>query len=102
MSVGVVNARFAKPIDKAMVAQTLADDRFVVTLEEGTTVAGFGSAFLEEANSQGLDTRKIKRLALPDTFVEHGERADLLAQSGLHTQGIAQACQQWSSAPANS
>ncbi len=102
MSVGVVNARFAKPIDKQMVAETLADDRFVVTLEEGTTVAGFGSAFLEEANTQGLDTRKIKRLALPDVFVEHGERADLLAQSGLHVQGIAQACQQWSSAPANS
>ncbi|QEG40254.1 1-deoxy-D-xylulose-5-phosphate synthase [Roseimaritima ulvae] len=97
LSVGVVNARFAKPIDKAMVARTLADDRFVVTLEEGTTVAGFGSAFLEEANTQGLDTRKIKRLALPDVFVEHGERGDLLAQSGLHVEGIAQACQQWNS-----
>ncbi|WP_237607139.1 1-deoxy-D-xylulose-5-phosphate synthase [Roseimaritima sediminicola] len=98
LSIAVVNARFAKPIDRQMVQDSLADQRFVVTVEEGTGVAGFGSAFLEEANDLGLDTRRVKRLALPDTFVEHGERGDLLAQHGLHAEGIAAACEQFASA----
>lgn len=92
LSVGVVNARFVKPIDHEMVARSLADGRFVVTLEEGTIVGGFASAFLESAVDQGLDTRNIRRLALPDRFVEHGDRSDLLADSSLSAEGIAQTC----------
>ncbi len=100
LNVGVVNARFAKPIDREMVANSLADGKFVVTVEEGTIVGGFGSALLEEATEQGLDTRKVKRLALPDTFVEHGNRDDLLADCNLSAAGIAAACQAWSVARA--
>lgn len=92
LSVGVVNARFVKPIDHEMVARSLADGRFVVTLEEGTIVGGFASAFLESAVDQGLDTRNIHRLALPDAFVEHGDRSDLLADSSLSAEGIAATC----------
>lgn len=92
LSVGVVNARFVKPIDHEMVARSLADGRFVVTLEEGTIVGGFASAFLESAVDQGLDTRNIRRLALPDYFVEHGDRSDLLADSSLSAEGIAEIC----------
>lgn len=92
LSVGVVNARFVKPIDHEMVARSLADGRFVVTLEEGTIVGGFASAFLESAVDQGLDTRNIRRLALPDHFVEHGDRSDLLADSSLSAEGIAETC----------
>lgn len=92
LSIGVVNARFAKPIDTAMVAATLSDERFVLTVEEGTEVGGFGAAFLEAANAQGLDTRAVRRLALPDRFVEHGERADLLHDCGLSATAIADAC----------
>jgi 1-deoxy-D-xylulose-5-phosphate synthase len=43
---------------------------------------------LEAANSAGLDTRHIARLGLPDQFVEHGERAELLADLGLDVKGI--------------
>ncbi|MCM2375113.1 1-deoxy-D-xylulose-5-phosphate synthase [Aporhodopirellula aestuarii] len=92
LSVGVVNARFVKPIDHEMVAKSMADGRFVVTLEEGTIVGGFGSAFLESAADQRLDTRQIHRLALPDEFVEHGDRSDLLSDSSLSAEGIADAC----------
>ncbi|MFG0287946.1 MAG: 1-deoxy-D-xylulose-5-phosphate synthase [Rhodopirellula sp. JB044] len=92
LSVGVVNARFVKPIDHEMVAKSMADGRFVVTLEEGTTVGGFGSAFLESAADQRLDTRQIHRLALPDVFVEHGDRSDLLADASLSADGIANTC----------
>jgi 1-deoxy-D-xylulose-5-phosphate synthase len=61
----------------------------VVTVEEGTLEGGFGSALLEAANAAGLDTRAIVRLGLPDRFVEHGERAELLAELGLDAEGIA-------------
>jgi 1-deoxy-D-xylulose-5-phosphate synthase len=92
LSIGIVNARFVKPIDHQMVARALADHRFVVTLEEGTIVGGFGSAFLESAADQRLDTRVIHRLALPDLFVEHGDRGDLLADASLSAAGIVETC----------
>ncbi|TWT59236.1 1-deoxy-D-xylulose-5-phosphate synthase [Allorhodopirellula solitaria] len=92
LSVGVVNARFVKPIDHEMVARSMADGRFAVTLEEGTIMGGFASAFLESAADQGLDTRNIHRLALPDAFVEHGDRSDLLADCSLSAEGIAETC----------
>ena len=60
----------------------------VVTVEEGTLEGGFGSAVLEAANAAGLDTRNIVRLGLPDRFVEHGERAELLAELGLDVAGL--------------
>ena len=63
----------------------------VVTVEEGTLEGGFGSAVLEAANAAGLDTRNIVRLGIPDRFVEHGERGELLAELGLDVDGICRA-----------
>ncbi len=94
-SVAVVNARFAKPLDLEMVAAALADDRFVVVLEEASHIGGFGSAFLEAANELGLDTRRVKRLALPDQFVPHGDRSDLLEQFQLTSEAIVRVCEQY-------
>jgi len=65
-----------------------AEAALVVTVEEGTLEGGFGSAVLEAANEAGLDTRNILRLGLPDRFVEHGERGELLAELGLDPAGI--------------
>ena len=98
LSVGVVNARFAKPIDQDMVAEALADDKFVVTLEEGTEVGGFGGALLQCAASLRLDTRAVKVLALPDEFIEHGDRDDLLDEHGLSPRRIAETCREMASA----
>jgi len=57
-------------------------------------MGGFGSAVLEAAADAGLDTGKIRRLGVPDRFVEHGDREELLADLGLDAAGIARACRQ--------
>lgn len=92
LDVEVVNARFLKPIDREMVARTLGEGRFVVTVEEAAASGGFGSAFLEAAAAMRLDTRTLTRIALPDRFIEHGDRNVLLADLGLSPHGIAEAC----------
>jgi 1-deoxy-D-xylulose-5-phosphate synthase len=88
INVGVINARFAKPIDSQTLLRAVEEVPLVVTVEEGTLVGGFGSALLEAANAAGLDTRHVVRLGVPDRFVEHAERAELLADLGLDVTGI--------------
>ncbi|MBN1908297.1 MAG: 1-deoxy-D-xylulose-5-phosphate synthase [Pirellulales bacterium] len=92
LDVGVINARFVKPLDTATILEAVQECRFVVTVEEGTLMGGFGSAVLEAANDAGLDTRHVKRLGIGDAYVEHGSRAELLADLGLDAPGIAAAC----------
>jgi 1-deoxy-D-xylulose-5-phosphate synthase len=88
LEVGVINARFAKPLDRQTLLRAVEQLPLVVTVEEGTLEGGFGSALLEAANGAGLDTRHIVRLGLPDQFVEHAERPELLASLGLDVNGI--------------
>ncbi|HEY1861665.1 MAG TPA: 1-deoxy-D-xylulose-5-phosphate synthase [Gemmataceae bacterium] len=88
LDIGVINARFAKPLDSATLLKAVEDLPLVVTVEEGTLQGGFGSALLEAANAAGLDTRNIVRLGVPDQFVEHAERAELLSELGLDVNGI--------------
>jgi 1-deoxy-D-xylulose-5-phosphate synthase len=88
LDVGVVNARFCKPLDCATVLRAVDEATVVVTVEEGTLEGGFGSAVLEAANAAGLDTRNIIRLGIPDRFIEHAERGELLADLGLDIAGI--------------
>jgi 1-deoxy-D-xylulose-5-phosphate synthase len=88
MDVGVINARFAKPLDTATVLRAIEHCGFVITVEEGTLQGGFGSAVLEAANDAGLATTNVRRLGLPDQFVPHAERDELLADIGLNEDGI--------------
>jgi len=88
LSVGVINARFAKPLDKTTLLKAVEELPLVLTVEEGTLEGGFGSALLEAANAVGLDTRHILRQGLPDRFIEHGERGELLADLGLDVDGL--------------
>jgi 1-deoxy-D-xylulose-5-phosphate synthase len=88
LHLGVVNARFAKPLDRATLLKAVEELPLVVTVEEGALAGGFGSALLEAANGAGLDTRHVVRLGIPDRFVEHGERGELLAELGLDAEGI--------------
>ena len=92
IQVGVVNARFIKPLDAEVVLRPVRDCRFVVTVEEAALMGGFGSAVLEAASDAGLDTSRVRRLGIPDQFIEHGERHELLADLGLDAAGIASAC----------
>ncbi|MFU7558113.1 1-deoxy-D-xylulose-5-phosphate synthase [Roseiconus sp. JC912] len=94
LSIRVINARFAKPIDLDMVRDSIQSSRFVLTVEEHTKVGGFGSAFIEAAVSERLDTRSVYTVGLPDSFVEHGDRNDLLHQCGLSPQALADQCRQ--------
>jgi 1-deoxy-D-xylulose-5-phosphate synthase len=88
LHVGVINARFVKPIDKTTLLRAVEELPLVVTVEEGALAGGFGSALLEAASEARLDTRNVVRLGLPDRFVEHAERGELLADLGLDVNGI--------------
>ncbi len=88
LRIGVVNARFVKPLDKPTVLKAIEECGFVLTVEEGCLMGGFGSAVLEAANEAGLNTSHVRRLGLPDSFVLHAERDEQLAEVGLDVDGI--------------
>ncbi len=84
----VVNARFAKPLDEELIKKLSEEQPFVITVEEHAASGGFGSAVLECLNRLGMDTGKTRCLGIPDKFIEHGNRAKLLASLGLDAEGI--------------
>jgi 1-deoxy-D-xylulose-5-phosphate synthase len=88
LDVGVINARFAKPLDTETILRAVRECPFVITVEESSVVGGFGSAVLEAANDAALNTSHITRLGIPDRFVEHGERGDLLDSLDLSVRGL--------------
>ena len=94
LDVGVVNARFLKPLDSEVILRAIRECGFVVTLEEAALAGGFGSAVLEAAADAGLDASRVRRLGIPDIYVEHGERDELLADLGLDVAGIVRACRE--------
>ena len=87
----VVNARFCKPLDRKTILPLIEKMPFVLTVEEGTIEGGFGSAVLEACNAEGVDTRNVTRLGLPDEYVLHAERAEQFAELGLDMEGLCRA-----------
>jgi 1-deoxy-D-xylulose-5-phosphate synthase len=92
LEITVINARFVKPLDTALLLERIEAAPWTVTVEENALPTGFGSAVLEMVSDAGLAAGPITRLGLPDRFVEHGERGELLAELGLDAAGIAAAC----------
>jgi 1-deoxy-D-xylulose-5-phosphate synthase len=92
LDVGVINARFVKPLDTDVILRAVRRSGFVLTVEEGALMGGFGSAVLEAASDAGLETARISRAGVPDRFIEHGDRGALLAQLALDPAGISQTC----------
>jgi 1-deoxy-D-xylulose-5-phosphate synthase len=92
IEVGVINARFLKPLDTETILGAMRDTPFVFTVEEAALMGGFGSAVLEAASDAGVDASHVRRLGIPDQFIEHGERGELLADLGLDAAGIAATC----------
>ncbi|MEI7860986.1 MAG: 1-deoxy-D-xylulose-5-phosphate synthase [Planctomycetota bacterium] len=92
LEVGLINARFVKPLDTTLLLERIEAAPWVVTLEENVLPTGFGSAVLEAVNDASIVSGPIVRLGLPDRFVEHGERGELLADLGLDATGIAATC----------
>ncbi len=68
IELAVINARFVKPLDTRAILQAVREYPFVVTVEEGCLMGGFGSAVLEAASDAGLDTSHIRRLGIPDQY----------------------------------
>ncbi len=101
LDVGVVNARFVKPLDENVVSDVLRNSPFVVTVEEAALIGGFGSAVLEFAAERRLNTSHVCRLGIPDIFVEHGERVELLSDLGLDSEGVYRACKDMAQDTAN-
>lgn len=86
----VVNARFAKPLDSELILERASRIGRIITIEENTLCGGFGSAVLGLLESSGLSNVKVRRLGIPDEFVEHGHPSLLRAKYKLDAQGIAQ------------
>ncbi len=90
ISVAVLNARFAKPLDVSRIAALARQCRAVLTVEEHGACGGFGSAVMEALAEAGV-TVPVRSLAVPDRFVEHGDPAQQLHTLGLDSEGIAAA-----------
>ena len=91
LEVAVINARFVKPLDPAL-KERIEAAPWTVTVEDNALPTGFGSAVLELVADAGIPHGPIVRLGLPDRFVQHGERGELLAEVGLDATGIAATC----------
>jgi len=84
----VINARFLKPLDHELICHWAQRVGKVLTVEENVLQGGFGSAILELFEEQGLEGVQVKRLGIPDFFVEHGPQALLRAKYGIDERGI--------------
>jgi 1-deoxy-D-xylulose-5-phosphate synthase len=84
----VANARFAKPIDRELISTLATRFGKLVTVEENTLNGGFGSSVLEYLEESGLHDVKLRRIGIPDEFVEHGSPAQLRAKYNLDAKGI--------------
>ncbi len=79
--------RFVKPMDEEMVLEMAATHDVIVTVDENAVQGGAGSAVNERLAANGVKV-SVLNLGLPDRFIEHGSRADMLKDAGLDTAGI--------------
>jgi 1-deoxy-D-xylulose-5-phosphate synthase len=80
--------RFAKPLDEAMLHEVFSRYKKIITIEDGTIVGGVGSAILEFMSDHGY-TAQVRRLGMPDKFIEHGEPNELYTECGFSAEQIA-------------
>jgi len=86
----VANMRFVKPLDEALVLELAASHELLLTVEENAVMGGAGSAVNECLAARGL-TVPVYNLGLPDRFLDHGTREELLEEAGLTVEGILRA-----------
>ena len=99
LNVAVVNARFAKPLDTALIRQWIATGKPVVIVEDHAISGGFGSAVLELAAAAGLSAANVRLMGIPDRFIPHASRLEQLVDAGLDATHIAVALKQLVSVP---
>ena len=95
-AVGVYDMRFIKPLDTALLDEVFKNYKSIVTVEDGALKGGFGSAVLEYMADSGYSL-PVKRIGIPDNFVEHGTPAELYQMLGMDASGIADAIRNFSS-----
>jgi 1-deoxy-D-xylulose-5-phosphate synthase len=91
VSVALIDARFAKPLDAALICEWTRRIPWIVTVEENVLPGGFGSAVLELLCDCQIPFRRIIRLGIGDHFVEHGPQSILREQEGIDSKAIAHA-----------
>ena len=87
---GHFDMRFVKPLDEKLLDKIFTNYSKVITVEDGTTVGGFGSAVLEYMASKGYSAQ-VKLLGIPDHIVEHGTQLELHKECGFDPEGIYEA-----------
>lgn len=88
-SLGVVNGRFVKPIDKDIIREYAVPGTKIITMEEAVLPGGFGSAVLEVIEEAGFDDQvDVLRIGLPDRIIHHGTRAELFKECGIDHEGL--------------
>ena len=93
LSVAHYDMRFVKPIDEEILDEVGRKFKRIVTVEDGSLRGGFGSAVLEWMSDHGY-TPRVKRLGLPDSFVEHGTVAELQKITGIDAESIRKAIEE--------
>ena len=88
ISAAVINSQFLKPLDGELLSEWAIRIEKVLTVEENVLQGGFGSAVLELFQERGLLSVQVKRLGIPDLFVEHGSQHLLRAKYGINEEGI--------------
>jgi 1-deoxy-D-xylulose-5-phosphate synthase len=102
ISASVINARFVKPLDRELILREARRTGCLVTVEENALQGGFGSAVLELLEEERITDVRIKRLGIPDRFIEHGSQAQLRKDLGLDAEGIASAVESFIAAKGKS
>ena len=92
LNVGLINARFLKPLDTETLLPAIRQAPFTVTVEEGMLAGGFGSAVLETVCDEGIEIGRFRRIGIPDRYIEHASREEQLEELGLTAEGIASEC----------
>ncbi|BBP00925.1 1-deoxy-D-xylulose-5-phosphate synthase [Sulfuriferula nivalis] len=87
LNASVADMRFVKPIDETLVLQLAQSHDLIVTLEENAIMGGAGSAVSELLRAHNVTVRVIQ-LGLPDTYIDHGNHTQMLAECGLSSDGI--------------
>lgn len=87
MKATVVDMRFVKPLDKALILEISKTHSQIITLEENAVAGGAGSAVSEFLSSQNIQIA-VKHIGIPDEFIEHGDPADLFNHCRLDVNGI--------------
>ena len=87
VSTGHYDMRFVKPLDEVMLHEVFTKFKLVITVEDGCVQGGFGSAVVEWMSDQGYSSR-VKRLGVPDRWIEHGTQAELYEECGYNSSAI--------------